>query len=533
MKLTVVCVLALLGASALGQTGPADAVASKSSAATVSTRRPIPNGDRLRDVVKLIHDAYATEFTRHDAASRSALAATLLNKAADNSDDPVSRYALLSEAHDVAVSSGDLMTALAAIDRMASEYAVDGLAMKDATLNRLAPRASTPEAREAARQAGYDLAEEALRAGKAPVAEGLAKTVESLAAGKSAEIAASTHAWVAEVRALAPLAAAGREAIDKRTTETDGHAATAAGTFLCMIAGDWTKGLPLLARGSDTALASLAKRELGADADKGPAALAAVAGAWLDYAAKQGSATRARWAEHALTLYRASVPRLQGLARVSPEKREAEAEAKSAGHWIVDLLALADPARDAIGDLSAWRAVRGTLVATGANQTRLQLPYRAPAEYDLNVECTRTKDTNDFVLALVHGKYAFHFDCGGHGGGQCWFGDYKGKAWGESTQSMRPLRNDAGHRCTVQVRDSGCRVFVDGTPIMLLPGSDYPELHAHAQFAVRDPRCLGIGCWHCTYVFQAVEVTEVRGRGELALEAGNSNRTKRELSPHD
>jgi hypothetical protein len=250
--------------------------------------------------------------------------------------------------------------------------------------------------------------------------------------------------------------------------------------------------------------------------------LAAVAGEWLDYASKQGSAARARWADHARKLYGASMPQLQGLARIVPEKREAEAAAMSAGHWMVDLLALTDPARDAVGDRGAWRAVRGALVATATDQTRLQLPYRAPAEYDLTVELTRTQDTNDFVLSLTHDGHAFQFDCGGHGGGQCWFGDYAGKPWGELTQSMKPLRNDVRHVCTVQVRDGGCRAFLDGTQILSLPASGYSELHAHSQFAVRDPRCLGIGCWHCTYVFQAVELTEVRGRGHLAIDAAAS-----------
>jgi hypothetical protein len=200
---------------------------------------------------------------------------------------------------------------------------------------------------------------------------------------------------------------------------------------------------------------------------------------------------------------------------MTAEKREPESAALAAGHWMVDLLALADPSRDAIGDMTAWQSIRGMLVATGAEATRLQLPYRAPAEYDLAVEYTRTKDTNDIFLVLAKDGHSFQFDQGSHGG-QCWFGAFDGKGWGDGMHGMGPLRNDVRHRCTIQVRDSGCRAFIDGIQAMSFQAGDYSKLHSYPDFSVNDSRCLGIGCWHCTVVFQAVEVTEITGRGHFA-----------------
>lgn len=118
-------------------------------------RQPIPSGIGLREAQKRAHELYASEFAKHDEMSRQQLTRTLLLKAGE-ADDPVSRYALLDEARELALSSGDLAADLEAIDRMAADYEIDEFATKQGDFNRLAVRSTTAAAREKARQAGHD-----------------------------------------------------------------------------------------------------------------------------------------------------------------------------------------------------------------------------------------------------------------------------------------------------------------------------------------------------------------------------------------
>jgi WD40 repeat protein len=92
------------------------------------------------------------------------------------------------------------------------------------------------------------------------------------------------------------------------------------GRFQAFTKGDWEKGLPLLARGSDATLRALAKKELAAPTDA--AAQHALGSGWEKAAADVEGDARSRILRHALDWYLDAAegfkgkPRAQALARV-------------------------------------------------------------------------------------------------------------------------------------------------------------------------------------------------------------------------
>jgi hypothetical protein len=100
------------------------------------------------------------------------------------------------------------------------------------------------------------------------------KKLEALAARK-AEIEKAQAALAAVTSARQKL----------KETPTDAAASLLAGEHSCFVQGDWQRGLPLLARGSDPVLAALAKRDLALPAD--PREQQAIGDGWLQVAKKE------------------------------------------------------------------------------------------------------------------------------------------------------------------------------------------------------------------------------------------------------
>src|SRR5205085_7438398 len=78
------------------------------------------------------------------------------------------------------------------------------------------------------------------------------------------------------------------------------------------------KGLPMLAKGSDPALKSLADQELSKPTE--PAAEAALGEAWAAFAEKETPTYKARARARAAEWLGRAIPQLTGLAKIAAEK---------------------------------------------------------------------------------------------------------------------------------------------------------------------------------------------------------------------
>jgi hypothetical protein len=278
-------------------------------------KAPEPDAAAQKAAEAQIRDIFKAEYARHAPADQQALAAKLLQQAVETKDDPVGRFVLLREARDLAAQAGDAATALAAVDRMAAAYAVDALPLKTAALAVAGRILRTPEAATQVAQAYLALAGEAEDADQYEAAAALASKAESAArTGKDAALADEAQSRRKEIEALRTEHNAVKDA-EKTLKETpdDPAACLAVGRFVCLAKGDWEKGLPLLARGSDAALQALAEKERAAPATAEQQA--ALGDGWWDAAAGKSGTAKARLQARAVHWYEKALPGMAGITK--------------------------------------------------------------------------------------------------------------------------------------------------------------------------------------------------------------------------
>ena len=218
---------------------------------------------------------------------RLAVARSLYNKGVATTDNPTLRYALLREASVRAAGLGDASTACDALDALGREFQLDALAEK---------LTSVSEALSKARQTSqiWTLAIHALLLSDRAVADERfeeARKFASLAAAagrrtRSHDVADYAEPRLARVRGRQEEFARLGAALERLAEQPDDPAANrTAGLDLCLLHGDWQRGLPLLARSGDNRLVEIARLET--EAAKDVSRRAALVDAWLAEAEHQ------------------------------------------------------------------------------------------------------------------------------------------------------------------------------------------------------------------------------------------------------
>ncbi len=104
---------------------------STAAAASAGHQSPVPDAATLRTTVASVRKLYKDAYAKTKPAQKRHLAIKLLNEAPATKDDPVTAYALLSEAIDLSIAASDWYTTFTACDAMAQTYAgVDAKAKK-------------------------------------------------------------------------------------------------------------------------------------------------------------------------------------------------------------------------------------------------------------------------------------------------------------------------------------------------------------------------------------------------------------------
>ena len=252
-----------------------------------------------------------------------------MQAAIDTKNDAAGKYILLGMAKDLAAGAGDAETAFAAIAELET-YQIDSLNLKFDTLTVISKSVRGQDAKglidrinplidEAIGADRYDLAGQLAQLGVS-----VAKTTKELdaikaATGRVQEARNAETAYQQVKKALASLA-------DK---PKDPEANLAAGRFYCLTKGQWDKGLPMLALGSDAALKALAEKELAkpTDSDK----QVELGDGWWALAEKDNGAARGRLRERAGYWYEQVLPNLTGLMKAKVEKRLSEIGTRNNG----------------------------------------------------------------------------------------------------------------------------------------------------------------------------------------------------------
>ncbi len=310
---------------------PADYVPPPSPDTTPVAKKPepkpaAPDAAALADADKDIKDLYKAEYAKKKKEDLLALAEKLRQQGVETKDKPASRYALFRESRDLAARVGDFALARRAADEMANSFAVDAWEMNAQAVEAARAAAVSPAAQVRVAEAALPLAEEAVDADDYDRADRLVKvagaaahsagspSLESVVRARENEIEKLRKAWEPAKPALQSLTA----------KPDDADASLAAGAYFCLDKGDWGRGLPLLALGSDKTLKAIAQADLDAVAD--PTAQIDLAKTYTVQADAAAGPRKAQFLRRSCFWYQKAWPQLTGFSRSEVEKKIAEAE---------------------------------------------------------------------------------------------------------------------------------------------------------------------------------------------------------------
>ena len=267
-------------------------------------KSPVPDSAAQRKSLATIRDIYKGD-------ERATLPNKLIEKAKET-QDATDRFVLLQEAKTIATETNQADLAFETIDAMASEYDIGGLEMKAEILERAAKKTRlTPDQKTAIADAALKMMDEAVSEDNFDIAKKLGKLASQLSRlSKDKDLLQETVAKSKEVDAAAKAYASVEEAMATlKETPTDPEANATVGKYLCLTKGNWEKGLPMLAKGSDANLSALAAKDI-AGAGSGEEQVK-LGDAWWNAGGKRRAV---HWYEQAL-------PGLTGLAKDRVEKR--------------------------------------------------------------------------------------------------------------------------------------------------------------------------------------------------------------------
>ena len=189
----------------------------------------------------------------------------------------------------MAAGTGDAATALQAVERLLEQFDEPAAELIGDTLLTAARQATTSAQHKAVAEAALSIAGKLSDADQYETALRLCEAARSSAQrAKLFPLAKELTAQIEETKRQQLLSEDYRKALSVLENKpTDPEANLAAGRHLCFVKGNWDRGVPMLALGSDAALKAAAIKDLrGADsADE----QAAIGDAWWDLAeTKQG-----------------------------------------------------------------------------------------------------------------------------------------------------------------------------------------------------------------------------------------------------
>jgi WD40 repeat protein len=291
-------------------------------------KTPEPKTAAQNDAVEELKKIFKNEYAKaeKDVAARQALIAELMKVARETKGEPVLRFVAFREARDMAVQSGDITSALAAIQELTRFYVVDEAAMKADALALAAKVQSTKDGHQtiatealaavvqAVDEDNYDAAVRLLT-----VAEKAAQQLSN--APLLDRIARQRDEVLTQQKEYGLV----KSAFAKRKTEpNDPDANLAVGRYWCLFKNQWDRGLPLLVKGKE-ALKELAEKDLAKSIQTKEQL--EIGDSWWDLSEKEKGLVRANLQQRAYFWYRQAAPTLVGDDKVRVAKRIQKVEA--------------------------------------------------------------------------------------------------------------------------------------------------------------------------------------------------------------
>jgi hypothetical protein len=399
-------------------TPPVVAPATSTADAPPEKKLPVPATEEQMKIAQQLDRLYKPTHSEADAAKAS----ELYELAKKDEGNAAERYMLLLKGADLAVEGGDIALAFQGIDVLFASYEINPIEAKQRLLDKAVKLGSTPDQLTSLVTAAEQLLDDAMAADryadalaiaatatralvKRPLEAQFRKDTEELLARRRRDIRMLEPQWAAAQKAQAAL----------EQNAADGDANLALGRWYCFYKSDWPRGLPLLAKGSDGQLKTLALTELKPPAEGEEQAH--LADGWWDQGSKELAVIRDVVRAHAAELYTASLPNLtEALRKIAVQRRIAEIAnlqhpgagpnkpAKPAkaivSRWM-DILRLADTDRDARKGI--WKRIGADVGCQPLGLAVLDLPIELDDNYNLAVEFTRLSGVGEIGIVFPVG----------------------------------------------------------------------------------------------------------------------------------
>jgi len=281
---------------------------------TAQPKTPVPDAAAQQTAKKAAGELFADRFKQaKTTAEKTALATDMMDAAGKVQAGSEDQYVLLKIARDVAAGTGDAATALQAVERLLEQFDEPAAELIGDTLLTAAREATTSAQHKAVAEAALSLAGMLADADQYDTALRLCEAARSSAQrAKLFPLAKELTAQIEEIKRQQVQSEEYRKAL--RVLEdkpTDPAANLAAGRHLCFVKGNWDRGVPMLALGSDTVLKAAAIKDLrGASSAEEQVA---IGDAWWDLAETKQGEERDTLRLRAGVWYRQAEPKLAGV----------------------------------------------------------------------------------------------------------------------------------------------------------------------------------------------------------------------------
>jgi len=381
-----------------------------------------PSGDAQKEVLAQLEQVFDLKGAK-TRADKVKLAKELLKLGKESKDNPAERFVLLRKTMELACEGGDAALMVEAIDAIGQDFETDVLEAKRKMLVQFARQAEDSVRIRSLVEAAMPVSEAALAERRYETAMALVDASYAACTRPGGRIyrkklyerREEMKKLVAEEKRIQRTLAA----LEAEPDNAEAHLAV--GRWYCYFKDDWQRGLPHLAKGSDAALAAVARRELGAP----PAEAAdqiALGDAWWNLANNRRDGEKDALMLRAGTWYQQAAnqvtdgltrmkldKRLADIAKIEPPATKVGAASPPPGsngdirrgRW-VDVLRPVDVKKNRVA--GTWTRI-GDMVKTvaGPDRSRLLLPVRLEGSYELAVEFTPHSSNQCVVIVLPVG----------------------------------------------------------------------------------------------------------------------------------
>ena len=405
---------------------PKETAAAAPTQAETPARAPVPDNAALAKAKKEVFDIYSAEYqAARSTAQKVDLAKKFLDQAAASANEPAARYVLLKSAQDLASQVGDAAVAFQAIDELNTVFDVDGTGMKVEALNKVAKATLTPAQLKPLVDQILALMDELVEQDRFEEALALAPAaLDRARRSHDGDLTKQVNQHKKEVEAMRKAFVPVQSLAERLSKQPDDAEANyGLGRYTAATKGDWKKGLPMLAKGSDASWQKLARRELASPSAN--TEQLALADGWYEIAQLAPEAEKNALFLHAGAWYRKAQPGVAaGLNKARLEKRLAEIDqldqpsrasetrrpaalGRKSDFKLgkaVDILRRVDVARDQVS--GQWKRTNDGIVGTGATSyTRLMLPVAIDGSYDLQIAFVPQNRRDEMIVVVPFGTH--------------------------------------------------------------------------------------------------------------------------------